>query len=72
MTDQTNARGHTGEIAAAVQAERERCLKIIRNHLDGIGRNHEGTTSAYLQAQLEHTSRHIHDIRQRIESGETL
>ena len=56
MTNQPNAAGHTAEIAAAVQAERERCLAII----DRKRRRQKGL----MRVATLH-------IRTRIESGET-
>jgi hypothetical protein len=72
MTDQTNATGHTGEIAAAVQAERERCLawveQLIKDNQDIIRRLGHGRR----MMENEHSIEDLALIRERITSGEAL
>ena len=68
MSDnQTSATGHTGEIAAAVQAERERCLKIIDERIETAMR----VSDLPSIPTARRVASALATVRTRIESGET-
>jgi hypothetical protein len=72
MTDQTNATEHTGETAAAVQAERERMIRKFRTYLKTAAKLNAmrgGTAAADLIRML--AAGISDDFGEPIESGET-